>query len=341
MESEKETIILIGDTHTDEVATKIRLELVEKAVARAIVFVDEGLRAPENAVSTHHLILDDQDITMLQQLCRDRYMLKAERPTSAFKRTIIPVYILYDWLLFVKVWSLFVKQMQVRGWRADYDENSVRRMVDVMKGVVALCKQLQHGGMSDVERASARGEIFLSLIQQIWSIRQELRQFLTFGIETLATVLGNNRVAVLFLSKMSIDDLLDDYDEKVWLWLMQMRNFAMARNIFLARISFPGVEVVAQMGVTHIERGVTVQAYLHDIFNLRSRTLVADASFRLDTLSLYLSHSLSINYSSCANCGSPQVSIRSCHTGRVFCNRRCFDRHHHHIHSAHDMRSEY
>lgn len=327
MEPEHEAwqILLLGENHTDPKAARTADALRGLADAGELLLLDEGLNSLSAEHTALHLPLEDEDLCLLPSLTYSRSVVTRKLPSEPdawLDDDAIQPVVVFRWRTVLQNWALAQHRFTGLGIVVGDDQ-----LLEEMTELLALSRRFH------VSRAipigGERGEAFFDMVYRLGRIREPLRAALDAMIQQWVDRLRQNPVAVLFLARVTLPQLLDDYDRREWLWLRQMRNFGMARQIFFARQQHPQLRVVVRVGSGHLEDGiVAVQDYLRDIYNTETRVLMIDDAFDPDTFLDGLRRGSRLKrakYDRCAHCGNENALFHARHTGRRFCNQTCLD----------------
>lgn len=326
MEQAEWRILLLGENHTDTKARTIHWALRELGESDALVYLDEGVNALSGVRQGMHMPLEDEESRMLATMASIRSVIARRLPSEPdvwLEVHSVEAKDVYRWRFVLQSWSIMQHHMERAGIEQQYDELN-RRMHEL------LSESLRFKVSQSIDIGSEQGEAFFALVYSLGRLRDALLDALADLIEKWVNHLRQNAVATLFLARVRLAQLLDEYDHTEWQWLSQMRNFDMARHIFMARQQHPQLRLVAKMGQLHLEGGgVAVQDYLRDIFGLACTVRMIDATVSSEELIAEVRGGRRVlkkpKYESCTHCASDRPRFIARHTGRLFCHQHCLE----------------
>jgi hypothetical protein len=287
-------ILILAEQHLTANAVRVEKLLYRAAMQEALYFLNEAIMTGMIGQSTHHLELDNDRVKLLYILYNACYYLGRgkSRPdefglvttASAYSANVLAVafheaYLRLD-LSFYKETPEELERIEV----------IVREAGNLSKALTRLLPGVQGEAVPEDSEAAA---VVHRINTFMWDSREDLLRMVTLVLtQDLAHLREKESVWRMLASDVTLSDLLEPSEwrhAELNKLFGRVRNYAMARNIYLTHTAHPHSLVVVKCGLLHtMRRDDSMIYYLEQIYRMVSpvqlETIVIDSSLDYNAL---------------------------------------------------------
>jgi hypothetical protein len=270
-------IVVLAEKHLTTNAVRVDKLIRTAASQKTLYFLDEAIMTREIGRNTHYRELDDDRVKLLYVLYSAWYsiVMMEARPDESV--TFVTQASIYSSL----IRAIGLHEAYLRLDTTSYAETpqDLQRLAHIVKELASLSDQLTRllpeaegnliPGDSDIAKLSNRVRTVL------WDAREDLRRMVTIVIRDDFTHLRTKDSAWRAMaSDITLSHLMEpsrSEHAEIDRLFSRVRNYAMARNIYLTHMDHPHSLVVAKCGLLHTVRGRdSMMDYLDLIYRMAS-----------------------------------------------------------------------